>query len=52
MKEIEKIDFAEIQIELQESLKDLEIEEIHLDKEMKNIDNLIEELEKLELQEK
>jgi len=50
MKEIEKIDFAEIQYEVQESIKDLEIEKTQLDKEMNSFDEIIEELEKLELQ--
>jgi len=51
MKDIEAINLEEIQFELQESLKDLKIEQLQMDREMRNLDELIEELEKLELQE-
>ncbi|MFC2098308.1 M56 family metallopeptidase [Bacteroidota bacterium] len=51
MKELEKIDFAEIELNMKESLKHMELEHIHVEKELKSLDELIEELEKLELKE-
>lgn len=51
MKEIETIDFEEIQRQIQESMKHLEMENLHFDKENKKLDEMIEELEKLELKE-
>jgi bla regulator protein BlaR1 len=51
MKEIKEIDFAEIEKEIQSAMIDIEKDKIDLDKEKKNIDEMIEELEKLELDE-
>ena len=52
MKEIKEIDFAEIEKEMQAAMKNMEHEKLNLDKEKKNIDEMIEELEKLELDNK
>jgi beta-lactamase regulating signal transducer with metallopeptidase domain len=51
IKEIETINFEEIEREIRESIKQLEMEKFHLDKEMKSLDEMILELEKLELEE-
>jgi hypothetical protein len=48
---MKEIDFAEIQKNIQESMEHLQKEKFLLNQEMKNIDELIEELEKLELEE-
>ncbi|HEC44837.1 MAG TPA: hypothetical protein ENI20_18640 [Bacteroides sp.] len=50
MKELENIDFAEIEKQMQESMMQMEHEKINMEKELRNIDELIEELEKLELE--
>jgi bla regulator protein BlaR1 len=52
MKEIKEIDFAEIEKEMQFAMQNMEEENLNLDKEKKNIDEMIEELEKLELDKK
>jgi len=49
MKEIKEIDFAEIEKEMQFAMQNMEEEKLNLAKEKKNIDEMIEELEKLEL---
>ena len=50
MEEIVKIDFDEIERTMQESMKILELERFNFDKEMEKIDELINEIEKLELE--
>jgi len=52
MKEIKEIDFAEIEKEMQFAMQNMEEEKLNLAKEKKNIDEMIEELEKLELDKK
>jgi bla regulator protein BlaR1 len=52
MKEIKEIDFAEIEKDIQAALQNLDEEKFNMEKEKKNIDEMIEELEKLELDEK
>jgi bla regulator protein BlaR1 len=52
MKHIKEIDLLEIEKEIQSAMLDIEKTKIDLDKEKKNIDGMIEELEKLELDKK
>lgn len=52
LKVIKEIDFAEIEKEMQATMQNMEIEKVNLNKEKKNIDEMIEELEKLELEKK
>ncbi len=52
LKHIEEIDFAQIEKEMQSAMLDMEKTKIDLDKEKNNIDEMIEELEKLELDNK
>ncbi len=49
MKQLENMDFQEIQHRIQESMSNLDIKQLHLDEEMKSLDEMIRELEKLEL---
>ena len=52
LKEIKEIDFTEIEKDMQTAMQNMEQEKFNLDKEKKNIDEMIEELEKLELDKK
>ncbi len=49
MKEINEIDFAEIEREMQAAMQDMDKEKFNLEKEKKKINEMIDELEKLEL---
>ena len=51
MKELENIDFTEIERDLRESMKHLEKEKFHINTELEKIEDLIQELDKLELKE-
>jgi len=52
MQDIKEIDFTEIEREMLAAMQNMEQEKLNLDKEKKNIDEMIEELEKLELDNK
>jgi len=52
MENIKEIDFEEIEKEMQEAMQNFDVEEFNLDKEKNNIDEMIKELEKLELDKK
>lgn len=52
MKKIQEIDFAEIEKEMQFAMQNMEHEKLHMEKEKQHIDEMIEELEKLELDKK
>lgn len=52
MKNIEEIDFAEIEREMQSAMQNMEHDKLHLDKEKQHMDEMIEELDKLELNKK